>query len=230
MTYRPPIHMQGLLRFWWHVSLYLAAEARQKLGLTVTGSKPFLCRIEHRDLTRLLALLEPVVRRMFLLLAAERGALAPKARAVSPGVSSLAGQARRKIPPGPARKAAPRFRLTEGRSSAGAPRQTPIRYRTGPGIRFLDQDYPVDLSDYPALAGDLLPSGALVRRLAALSHALDNPEHYITAMRRRLKDADWPVSCMSPPAFRARWLLPSLRESAGKLQDGIGYAIRPDTS
>lgn len=227
MAYDPPPHVRGLIRFWWHVSLYLVAETQRKLGFVVTHSKPFLSRLAHRDLARLLALLEPALRRVFYLQAAALGPLPARA---APGRAGRPRPVAPRRPSGRVRPAQPRFRLTEARHRALPPRPVAARWRTGPNIRFLDRDYPVDLRDYPPREDDLLPATALVRRLAAINHALDNPDTYITGLRRRMAVGRPILAASLPPGFRARWLQASLRESAHALQGETRRTGPPDTS
>ena len=232
MTYRPARHIVSLVRFWWDAIGYLAGSAQARLGLYPIPAKPFLPRKEHGEIRNLLAFLEPVLRRVFVLKALERGPLpAPAAR---PGLPPAEPQAGSKGPAQTQSRPAfpiPHFRLTEpqdGPRRAGTP--PPPAFRTGPRIRFLDEDTPVDLRDYPPAPDDLVPSGPLVRRLLAINHALDNAALYVTKMRRLLAGPLRPVQRLDPAVFYARHLKHLQQEAALALHDETAEQLWPNTS
>lgn len=223
-----PPALEGLIRFWWDAADYLAETARKRLGLWPVAAKPFLPRAELQALAGLVGFLEAVLRRLFCLAAAELGPLppppAPAATGRAPGPSRRAPAAR----PGH-RRTAPRFRLTESTGRTGSARPRP-HFRTGPRIRFLDADTPVDLRDYPALPTDILPAGKLVRRLLAVNHALDHAAEYVTRMRRLMASGTPVIRRGQPAVFRSRNLKHLQQESARQLHAATCDWLFPDTS
>ena len=124
----------------------------------------------------------------------------------------------------------PHFRLCEGRAAPERPpAPPPKRFRTGPRIRLLDEETPVDLAEYPAQPQDLLPAGRQVRRLLALGHALDHLPRYVEAMRRLMGQAIPILTRVLPPAFSR---LPVTRAEETALIELHDVAVRecPDTS
>ena len=227
-----PLSLHSLHRFWWDASGYLASAAINRLGLWPVPVKAFLPRAERERLAGLIAFLEAILRRLFCLQAAELGPLpAPSAKPAgpaSPGPAAPPAPPTRKTGHAPPVRA-PRFRLTES-SPHSAPAPPPRHFRTGPRIRFLDEDAPIDLREYPARPTDILPCRNLVRRLLAINHALDNPEVYVRRMRRLLAGLRPVLAPSVPPVFRTRKLRHLQQESARKLHEAACAAAPPDTS
>lgn len=227
MTYRPTPRIHAAIRFTWDRLDYLVLSMCAALGLGMTGAKPFLPRWQLAELRRFLAHAEPLLRRVLALMAASAGPLA--ARVVRPRMFIAPAPKPR---PGPAHRPlfpTPHFRLSEAPLSAAPRTPPPPRYRTGPRIRRLDVDLPVDLSEYPALDTDILPASRLVRRLQALGHVFDNFDHYLDAMRRKLADASPPLRAALPPAFRRGPLSLEAQQTACALHDAA-LGLCPDTS
>ena len=140
---------------------WMVGDMRRRLGLGLLPCLPFLARRELQGLTRFLAYAEPLMRRLIVLLAAELGALQTYP-------STAHGTPAPKRAPGPV--ATPRlfpavhFRLTEAESGKTRRTPPPKRFRTGPRIRLLDEETPVDLSEYRAEPFDILPAARRVRR------------------------------------------------------------------
>lgn len=203
---------------------WLAADMRRTLGLGRLPCLPFLPRWQLHRLTRFLAYAEPLLRRLILLMAADLGAL-PRCRRAGPAIRGR----RARTPPRRPLFPQPHFRLSE--SQPGQARRTPPpkRYRTGPRIRRLDVDMPVDLSEYAAEPHDILPAARPVRRLLALEDALENLPRYVEAMRRRLAGPRPVIARALPPAFRR---LPVSRAEQATLAQLHDAAMRenPDTS
>lgn len=225
MTYQPPLHVHSLVRFWWDAVSYLAARAEAKLNLFPIPSKPFLPRRELTALSGLVAFLEPVLRRIFYLMALELGPLSPrKPPASAPSAHPVPRPTGHRETTSP-----PRFRLVESERTTTPKPPAPI-FRTGPRIRFLDESYPVDLRDYPAGPDDLLPSKKLVRRLIAINHALQNAAKFIAAMRRHLGHGNTPLRQTPPPSFKSRALKHLQQESALELHNEMVFSASADTS
>jgi len=228
MTSPLPPALQGLTRFWWDAADYLASAAQKRLGLWPVAAKPFLPRAELEPLAGLVGFLEAVLRRLFCLAALELGPLPPQTPApIQPprraGAPVAAGAQTGRQP------AAPRFRLRESARQASRTPPKP-HFRTGPRIRFLDADTPVDLRDYPAQPTDILPAGKLVRRVLAINHALDHAAEYIDRMRRLMVTGTRPIRASVPPALRSRKLRHLQQESARQLHALTSDLLPPDTS
>jgi hypothetical protein len=232
MPTRPAPALRGLFDFLWDAADYLASAAQKRLGLWPVAVKPFLSRAEFEDLAGLVAFLEAILRRLFCLAALELGPL-PAPRSTSHGAEKLPQAGAR--PPASraeghcAKRALPRFRLTETSVSSASTPPDP-HYRTGPRIRFLDEDTPVDLRDYPTLPTDILPAGKLVRRLLAINHALDHAAEYIARLRRLMVSKGPVIKRAVPPAFTSRKLRHLQQESARQLHVAIWEFTPPDTS
>lgn len=203
---------------------WLAGDMRRALGLGRLPCLPFLARWQLRQLTRFLAQAEPLLRRLIVLMAADLGALP-----VRPRGEPAARVAPSQKPPERPLFPQPHFRLCEA-----APRQTPRtsppkRFRTGPRIRRLDVETPVDLSDYPPDPHDILPATRQVRRLLALEDALENLPRYVEAMRRLLAGPRPVIARALPPAFCR---LPVTQAEQVTLTELHEAAVRetPDTS
>ena len=225
MTPPLPPALQGLTRFWWDAADYLASAAQKRLGLWPVAAKPFLPRAELEPLAGLVGFLEAVLRRLFCLAALELGPLPPQTPApIQPprraGAPVAAGAQTGRQP------AAPRFRLRESARQASRTPPKP-HFRTGPRIRFLDADTPVDLRDYPAQPTDILPAGKLVRRVLAINHALDHAAEYIDRMRRLMVTGTRPIRASVPPALRSRKLRHLQQESARQLHASQAIRYRP---
>ena len=178
---------------------WLTGQMGRTLGLGRLPCLPFLARQQLRHLTQFLGWAEPLMRRLILLMAADLGVLPPR-----PALP--AGPVPGPVPPGrpPARPLFPQphFRLCEGRAAPERPpAPPPKRFRTGPRIRLLDEETPVDLAEYPAQPQDLLPAGRQVRRLLALGHALDHLPRYVEAMRRLMCGPRPVIARALPRAF-----------------------------
>ena len=181
---------------------WLAGDMRRALGLGRLPCLPFLARWQLRQLTRFLAQAEPLLRRLILLMAADLGAPATRPQ-TDPITRAAPGQTPRTPPP--------------------------KRFRTGPRIRRLDVETPVDLSDYPADPHDILPATRQVRRLLALEDALENLPRYVEAMRRLLAGPRPVIARALPPAFCR---LPVTQAEQATLTELHEAAVRenPDTS
>lgn|GEM_PF-166065 len=228
MTYRPARHIVSLVRFWWDAIGYLAGSAQARLGLYPVPVRPFLPRKTHGEIRNLLAFLEPVLRRVFFLQALELGPLPAPAPGTAQTQTDPTGPAS-----APSRPAfpIPHFRLTEpqdGLKRASTP--PPPAFRTGPRIRFLDEDTAIDLRDYPSTPDDLIASGPLVRRLLAINHALDNAALYLAKMRRLLSGPSRPVQRLDPAVFYARHLKHLQQDAALALHDETAELRWPNTS
>ena len=232
MTDRATPALHAAVRFSWERLDFLVLNMCASLGLgRVRGLpdvRPFLPRWQLATLRRFLAHAEPLLRRLLVLMAAELGAL-PAARKPADGpqvatpAAGTAGPGKRPLFP------VPRFRLSEPAAPSAPRTPPPTRYRTGPRIRRLDVDTPVDLSDYPALDTDLLPAARHVRRLQALGHVFANFDDYLTAMRRRLAGPARVIARALPPALDRRPLTPGERATARLIHDAA-VASCPDTS
>lgn len=225
MPYTPPIHIHSLVRFWWDAAGYVMQAARQRLDLGLTGLKPFLPRPDRDRLAAMLSFFEPIVRRALYLMAAEMGALPPTNVNGENGNSPKPTCNRSSLSP----SRAPCFRLREGAGShTSAP--PPTVWRSGPRIRFLDEPSPVDLREYLLAPDDILPAGHLVRRLAAINHALDNPGLYIKRIRHFLGAQIPIISPKEPPAFRNRRLHHMQQNAARALHAETCLLTAPNTS
>ncbi|WP_290497896.1 hypothetical protein [Hyphomonas sp. UBA4494] len=230
-----PLAVHSLTRFWWDAADYLASAAQKRLGLCPVAAKPFLPRAELEDLAGLVGFLEAILRRLFCLAALELGPL-PRLNAkpqdpdkgakhlssstISPAAEPASRRPRYRIP---------RFRLIEATKATPA---TPprARFRTGPRIRFLDEETPVDLRDYPASPTDILPAGKLVRRLLAVNHALDHAAEYVARMRQIMASASPVLKRAVPPVFKTRKLRHLQQDSACQLHAATWDFLSPDTS
>lgn len=205
---------------------WMVGDMRRRLGLGLLPCLPFLARRELQGLTRFLAYAEPLMRRLIVLLAAELGALptSPSTAHVTPAPKRATGPVAR-----PRLFPSVRFRLTEAEPGTAKRTPPPKRFRTGPRIRLLDEETPVDLSEYRAEPFDILPAARQVRRFLALEHAMDNLPRYVEAMRRLLGKAQTILACALPPAFSR---LPVTRAEEATLIELHAVAVRecPDTS
>lgn len=205
---------------------WMVGDMRRRLGLGLLPCLPFLARRELQGLTRFLAYAEPLMRRLIVLLAAELGALQtyPSTAHGTPAPKRATGPVAT-----PRLFPAVHFRLTE--AEPGKTRRTPPpkRFRTGPRIRLLDEETPVDLSEYRAEPFDILPAARQVRRFLALEHAMDNLPRYVEAMRRLMGQAIPILTRALPPAFSR---LPVTRAEETALIELHDVAVRecPDTS
>lgn len=111
------------------------------------------------------------------------------------------------------RRAIPRFRLIEATKATRAT-SPKARFRTGPRIRFLDEETPIDLRDYPAIPTDILPAGKLVRRLLAVNHALEHAAEHVARMRQIMASASPVPKRAVPPVFKTRKLRHLQQDSA----------------
>ena len=197
-----PLAVHSLTRFWWDAADYLASVAQKRLGLWPVPAKPFL------PPPTATARVEPDTAKP----------------------TSRAGTAHASEPARPStRRAIPRFRLIEATKATPA---TPprARFRTGPRIRFLDEETPVDLRDYPASPTDILPAGKLVRRLMAVNHALDHAAEYVARMRQIMVSAGPVLKRAVPPVFKTRKLRHLQQDSACQLHAATWDFLSPDTS
>lgn len=205
---------------------WMVGDMRRRLGLGLLPCLPFLARRELQGLTRFLAYAEPLMRRLIVLLAAELGALT-----TSPSTAHVTPVSKRATGPVATPRLFPsvHFRLTEAEPGKTERTPPPKRFRTGPRIRLLDEETPVDLSEYRAEPFDILPAARQVRRFLALEHAMDNLPRYVEAMRRLLGKAQAILACALPPAFSR---LPVTRAEEAALIELHAVAIRecPDTS
>ena len=179
LRYTPPTEIRSAVWLMLNVLSLAVISLRERFG--IAPCTPFLPRHVLSSLSSFLAQAEPALRRCLYLSAAELGALpAPAPIMASPNRKSRTGNAVARS------SAPPTFRLFEaglGRKDASPPPKT---FRTGPRIRFLDGDDTPDIHEYDAHSDDILPARALVRRLAALDHALDHRDVYIRKLRRAL--------------------------------------------
>ena len=215
MTYKSPDFLVYAGRFTVQWLDHATAGFRRALGLTLLPALPFLPRWQLQELTRFLAHAEPVMRRILYLMAVELGTLPVRERTSYP-TAPAATRAPAK-PPKTSRPLfpQPRFRLTEPEERPQAARTPPPkRFRTGPRIRRLDVETPVDLSEYPAGPDDILPSARHVRRLLALEDVFENMSRYVTAMRRLIGKAKPLLRQALPPAFRRSPLTPAQQQNA----------------
>lgn len=230
-----PLAVHSLTRFWWDAADYLASVAQKRLGLWPVPAKPFLPRAEFEELAGRVSFLEAILRRLFCLAALDLGPLPPPTATVrvepdTAKPTSRAGTAHASEPARPStRRAIPRFRLIEATKATPA---TPprARFRTGPRIRFLDEETPVDLRDYPASPTDILPAGKLVRRLLAVNHALDHAADYVARMRQIMVSAGPVLKRAVPPVFKTRKLRHLQQDSACQLHAATWDFLSPDTS
>jgi hypothetical protein len=231
-----PLAVHSLTRFWWDAADYLASAAQQRLGLGPVAAKPFLPRAELEDLAGLAGFLEAILRRLFYLAALELGPLPrltakPQApdKAAKPLSNSTISPAPEPASAPPPHHRIPRFRLIEAAKTTHA---TPskARFRTGPRIRFLDEETPIDLRDYPSSPTDILPAGKLVRRLLAVNHALDHAAEYIARLRQILVSAGPVLKRAVPPALKTRKLSHLQQDSARQLHAATWDFRSPDTS
>lgn len=198
VRYTPPTEIRSAVWLMLNVLSLAVISLRDRFG--ISPCTPLLPRHVLSSLSSFLAQAEPALRRCLYLSAAELGALPALDRSgASPTLKSAKGN-----PPRNARSSAtPVFRLFEtgsGRKDASPPPKT---FRTGPRIRFLDGDDTPDIHEYDARSDDILPARALVRRLAAMDHALDHRDVYIRKLRRTLGAARLP-SCNARPHERSK--------------------------
>ena len=203
---------------------WLTGDMRRALGLGLLPCLPFLARWQLRQLTQFLAWAEPLLRRLILLMAADLGALParPSTKKQPAAPPHGRGLTRPLFP-------RPHFRLSEPAPGETARTPPPKRFRTGPRIRRLDVETPVDLSDYPAGPQDILPAMRQVRRLLALEDALGHLPRYVAAMRRLMARPHQIITRALPPAFRRLPVSQTEHETLVQLHMAALTEI-PDTS
>lgn len=222
VRYTPPTEIRSAVWLMLNVLSLAVISLRDRFG--IAPCTPLLPRHVLNSLSSFLAQAEPALRRCLYLSAAELGALpAPDRSGASPATKSAQGNAPRN-----ARSlATPVFRLFEtgsGRKDASPPPKT---FRTGPRIRFLDVDDTPDIHEYDAQSDDILPARALVRRLAAMDHALDHRDVYIRKLRRALGAARALLKPIGKRLYR-RGPLTFLQCQTARALEAEALAIQPN--